>query len=102
MVALVLSACAETRGQKWRDDAAIHLRIAQQQWSECSADPNCTGDVMFKRRADLVDAQREFDKSNDEVRRESATLQSAVNQAQIPSMRIDTNTSAFHNPYLGY
>ncbi|MGO9605655.1 MAG: hypothetical protein ACLQAT_20095 [Candidatus Binataceae bacterium] len=82
MALILLAACAETRGQKRRDQAATNLQFAQLQWNDCSANPKCTGDEMFKTRANLVDAQAEYDRANDQVRQENAILMHSMDQMQ--------------------
>ena len=83
IVALILlAACAETRGEKWRDQAADNLQAARLQWNDCSANPKCTGDDRFKARANLVDAQSEYDHANAQVHQEYGMLMHSMDQMQ--------------------
>ena len=79
---ILLAGCAETRGEKWRDQAAANLQAAQLQWNDCSANPKCTGDDMFKARANLVDAQAEYDRANEQVHQEYGMLMHSMDQMQ--------------------
>ncbi len=49
---IFLAECAETRCQKWRDQTAANLQVAQLGWNDCSANPKCmAGTQMIGRDA---------------------------------------------------
>jgi hypothetical protein len=92
-LSLVLMACGTSRAQQMTQERMNNLHVAQTLWNECAVDPNCTGDEMFKARAQLTDAQASVDRLN------AARAQYA---AHMDAVAASTDRSSTYQPLYSY